>query len=91
MTQFAVSPDALVLHLIANNGSIWKKTLVQEEFLPLPNVHVRLRLPEGRTAKSVALLWSGATPAWKVREGWVELTVPQVHLYEVAQVELGGR
>ena len=90
MSQLAVSPDALVLHLIANTGNIWKKLLVQEEFLPLPNVEVCLRLPEGRTAKSVALLWSRATPSWKVRDGWVELTVPQVHPYEVVHVELGA-
>jgi hypothetical protein len=88
MSQLAVSLDALVLHLVANTGSIWKKILVQEEFLPLPDVQVRLRLPEGRTAKSVALLWSGATPSWKVRNGWVELTVPKVHPYEAVHVEL---
>jgi hypothetical protein len=90
MTQFAVSSDALVLHLIANTGNIWKKHLVQEEFLPLPNVQVRLRLPKGRTAKSVALLWSRTTPSWKTRDGWVELTVPEVHPYEVVVVELGA-
>ncbi len=90
MTQFTVSQNALLLHLIANTGSIWKKLLVQEEFLPLPNVQVRLRLPQGRTAKSVTLMWSRATPAWKVRDGWVELTVPQVHPYEVVHVDLSA-
>jgi hypothetical protein len=90
MTQFAASPDALLLHLVANTGNICKKLLVQEEYLPLPNVQVRLRLPKGRTAKSVALLWSGTAPAWQVREGWVELKVPQVHPYEAVYVELGA-
>lgn len=89
MTQLAVSPDALLLHLVANTGNICKKLLVQEEYLPLPNVQVRLRLPRARTAKSVALLWSGAAPPWHVREGWVELTVPQVHPYEAVYVGLG--
>jgi hypothetical protein len=90
MTQLAVSQDALLLHLIANTGNIWKKILVQEEFLPLPNVQVRLRVPKGRTAKSVTLLWSRATPVWKVQDGWVELTVPKVHPYEVVHVGLGA-
>ena len=90
MSQLAVSQDAMLMHLIANTGSICKKLLVQEEFLPLPNVQVRLRLPKGRTAKSVTLMWSKATPTWKVRDGWVELTVPKVHPYEVVHVGLGA-
>ena len=89
MPQFASSQDTLLLHLLANTGNIWKKLLVQEEFLPVKNVRVRLRLPQGRTAKSVALMWSGAAPSWSVRDGWVELTVPQVQVYEVVRVDLG--
>jgi hypothetical protein len=89
MPQFASSPDTLLLHLLANTGNIWKKLLVQEEFLPVKNVRARLRLPQRRTAKSVALMWSGQSPAWNVREGWVELTVPQIDIYEVIRVDLG--
>jgi hypothetical protein len=80
----------LLLHLLANTGNIWKKLLVQEEFLPVKNVRVRLRLPQGRTAKSVALMWSGTAPSWSVRDGWVELMVPQVQVYEVIRVDLGS-
>jgi hypothetical protein len=90
MPQFASSPNTLLLHLLANTGTIWKKLLVQEEFLPVKNVRVRLRLPQGRTAKSVALMWSGTKPGWRVRDGWVELTVPQVQVYEVIRVDLGS-
>jgi hypothetical protein len=89
MPQFASSPDTLLLHLLANTGNIWKKLLVQEEFLAVMKVRVRLRLPQGRSAKSVALMWSGAKPEWGVRDGWVELTVPQVQVYEVIRVDLG--
>jgi hypothetical protein len=88
MAQFASSEQTLLLHLVANTGNIWKKLLVQEEFLPIQNVRVRLRLPQGRSAKSVALMWSKAKPAWSVRQGWVELTVPQVQVYEVVRVDL---
>jgi hypothetical protein len=88
MAQFASSPDTLLLHLVANTGNIWKKLLVQEEFLPIKNVRVRLRLPQGRSVKSVALMWSKAKAAWSVREGWVELTLPQVQVYEAVRVDL---
>jgi hypothetical protein len=90
MPQFASSPDTLLLHLLANTGNIWKKLLVEEEFLPVKNVRVRLRLPRGRSAKSVILMWSGTKPSWSVRDGWVELTVPQVQVYEVIRVDLGS-
>jgi hypothetical protein len=88
MSEFAASQNTLLLHLLANTGNIWKKLLVQEEFLPVENVRVRLRLPQGRSAKSVALMRSGAGPSWSVREGWVELAVPQVQIYEVIRVDL---
>ncbi len=88
MPEFVASENTLLLHLLANTGSIWKKVLVQEEFLPVENVRVRLRLPEGRTAKSVALIWSGNSVPFKVRNGWVELTVPQVRIYEAIRVDL---
>lgn len=89
MPQFAHSENTLLLHLLANTGNIWKKLLVQEEFLPIKNVQVRLRLPQGRTTKSVTLMWSGHSPSWNVRAGWVELTVPQVDIYEAIRVDLG--
>ena len=87
-SQFASSSDVVLLHLFANTGNIWKKLLVQESFLPITNVRARLRLPQGRTARSASLLWSGAAPSWKVTNGWVELSIPQVHPYEVVRVDL---
>ncbi len=86
--QFASSKDILLLHLFANTGSIWKKLLVQESFLPLTDVVVRLRIPEGHTIKSASLLWSRSTPPWKIVNGMVELTVPEVHPYELVRVDL---
>ena len=88
MPQFASSQSTMLLHLLADTGNIWKKPLVQEEFLPVKNVRVRLRLPQGRSAKSVALMWSETKPDWSVRDGWVELTVPKVQVYEVIRVDL---
>lgn len=88
MHEFARSENTLVLHLLANTGNIWKKSLVQEHFMPLRNVRARLRLPPGRSVKSVALAWSGAAPQWRVENGWVEVVVPKVQVYEAIVVEL---
>lgn len=88
MTQFAASRDVLLLHLMADTGNIWNQPQVQELFLPLKDVRARLRVPPGRSAKSVTLLWSGKPCRWSLRNGWVELTVPQVNIYEVIRVDL---
>lgn len=88
MAEFAASRDTLLLHLLADTGNIWKKKLVEETFLPVENVHVRLRVPEGRRVHSAELLWSKAAANWTVKEGWVSLTVPRVRIYEAVRVEL---
>ncbi len=87
-SQYAASRDVLLLHLFANTGNIWKKLLVQESYLPITNVVVDLRIPEGRAVNSASLLWSGATLPWKVADGQIELTVPEVHPYELVRVDL---
>ena len=89
MAEYAVAEDALVLHLMADTGNIWKKRLVEETFLPVDNVHVRLRVPERKQVRGVSLAWSRSDAAWKVHEGWVELTVPRVRIYEMVRVDLG--
>ncbi|MGH9445083.1 MAG: hypothetical protein ACRD3O_05065, partial [Terriglobia bacterium] len=86
--QFSASSDALLLHLLANTGNIDKEDLVLESFLPLRNVRVRIRLPENRSAKGVELMWTGAKPSWSIRNGWVELIVPKIEVYEILRVDL---
>ncbi|PYQ13877.1 MAG: hypothetical protein DMF80_14010 [Acidobacteria bacterium] len=88
MPHLVTSADRLVLHLLANTGNKSKKLRTREEFLPIPDVKVRLRLPAGRRARSVTLLRSRRRPAWHERAGWVELTVPQVLIHEAVHLEL---
>ena len=88
MPEYASSENVLLLHLLANTGSSGKETLAAKEYLPVKNVRVRLRLPQGRTAKSVDLMWSGTGVPWSAQDGWVELTVPQVLIYEGIRVNL---
>jgi hypothetical protein len=44
MPHLVSSADRLVLHLLANTGNKSKKLRAREEFLPLADVKVRLRL-----------------------------------------------
>lgn len=88
MAEFAASQESLVLHLLADTGNIWKKRLVEETFLPVDDVHVRIRIPAGRQVQAVHLAWSDTAVRWDARGDWVELTVPRVHIYEVVRVDL---
>jgi hypothetical protein len=88
MPHLVTSADRLVLHLLANTGNKSKKLRIREEFLAVPDVKVRLRLPEGRRARSVGLLRSRQRPVWHERAGWVEVTVPQVLIHEAVLLEL---
>jgi hypothetical protein len=88
MAEFAASAETLILHLMADTGNIWKKGLVQETFLPVENVRVRIRVPANRRVGSVALMWSNSAVEWTDKDGWVELTVPRIHIYEVVRVDL---
>ncbi len=88
MAEFAASEDVMVLHLMADTGNISKKMLVEETFLPVEDVRVRLRIPAHRKVSSVSLMWSKSSVPWAVKEGWVELTVPRIRIYEVVRVDL---
>lgn len=89
MAEFTASRDTLLLHLLADTGNIWKKRLVEETFLPIENVHVRIRIPVGRQVHSVTLMWSKDDARWTLKDGWVDLTVPHVRIYEAVRVDLG--
>jgi len=88
MPEYAALEDTLILHLVADTGNIWKKMLVEESFLPVDGVRVRLRVPANRRVRSVELMWSKTPAQWTMKDNWVELTVPRVQVYEVVRVDL---
>jgi hypothetical protein len=88
MAQYAIAEDAALLHLVVDRGSIWKKPLAQETFLPMTNLKVRIRLPEKRRVKGVSLLWEEGNVSWQERGGWVEVTVARIVMRETIQVTL---
>jgi hypothetical protein len=88
MPQLMASRDTILLHLIADTGNKTKKLRIREEFLPVLNVTVRVRLPDGRAVRSVSLMRAGTTLASATRDGWVEVTVPRVLIHEAVRVDL---
>ena len=49
MPQLMASRDTILLHLVADTGNKTKKLRMREEFLPVDNVKVRVRVPDGRS------------------------------------------
>jgi hypothetical protein len=87
LPHFMASQMDLVLHLLANTGNKGKKLRVREEYTPVENVKVRIRVPQGRRVQRVALL-SGGRAEHAVRDGWVEATAARVEIYEGIHVKL---
>ena len=45
----------MLLHLLADTGNKFKKFRTREDFEAVENVKVRIRVPQGRSVKSVTL------------------------------------
>ena len=78
-----------LLHLLADTGNKTNKLRIREDFLPVENVKVRVRVPEGRSVRSVSLLRGGAGLQSRVAGGWVEVTVPRILIHDAVRVDLG--
>jgi len=61
---------------------------VRQEFVPVANVEVRIRVPQGKQVKSVRLLRSDRNAAFKVRNGYIVLNIPTLHIAELVHVAL---
>lgn len=88
MPHFMASRDELVLHLLADTGNKNKHLRAREEFLPVTDVKVRIRVPQGRSVRSVSLLRAGTTLATSSRSEWLEVTVPRVFVHEAVKADL---
>ncbi len=88
MPQLMASRDTLLLHLVADTGNKTKKLRIREEFLPIDNVKVRVRVPAGRSVRAVSLMRAGTRLSPDARAGWVEVTVPRVLVHEAVRVDL---
>ncbi|HCC58284.1 MAG TPA: hypothetical protein DEQ47_13705 [Solibacterales bacterium] len=88
MAHFRAAPNALYLHLLADAGGRVHKAHARETFLPISDLKVGIRMPPGRRAAEIRLLRAGVAPGFKVRQDWVELTVPRVLIHEAIEVRL---
>jgi hypothetical protein len=86
--HFMASRDVLLLHLLADTGNKNKHLRSREEFLPVPDVKVRIRVPQGRSVRSASLLRSGQSLPTAVRQDWLDATVPRVLIHEAVRVDL---
>jgi len=80
----------LALRILANVG--FKDAAsgrMRQEYLPVTNVEIAIRVPEGHEVKSVRLMRAGQDVPFRVEAGYVVATIPQVHIAEV--VHLGVR
>jgi hypothetical protein len=88
MPQYMASRDTLLLHLIADTGNKTKKLRIREEFLPIADVKVRMRVPDGRRVRDVSLMRAGTKLNAAARGGGVDVTVPRVLIHETVRVDL---
>jgi len=88
MPHLMASQNTLLLHLLADTGDKWQKLRAREEFLPILNVRVRIRIPDGRRVDSVMLLRSGEKVPHTAQAGWIQVTVPRIFVHEAVRVEL---
>ena len=79
--------ESVTVHLVNLTNPMMMKGPVRE-LLPVGEQRVRLRLPEGRRARRVRFLVSGASPSFRQSEGWLEVAVPSIKAHEVVAVDL---
>jgi len=84
----AVNGDP-VLWLLANVG--FKDADVgrmRQEFVPVENVEVSLRIPEGRQVKGMRLLRADRPLPHRLEADYATVTIPSLHIAEVIHLKL---
>jgi len=79
--------DSITVHLVNLTNPMMMKGPYRE-VIPLAAQTVRLRLPEGRRARRVQLLVSGAAPKVEASGSLLSVTVPSIGIHEVVAVDV---
>jgi hypothetical protein len=89
LPHLMATKDTILLHLLADVGNKTKHLRIREEFESVEDVKVKIRVPQSRRAKGIMQLRSGF-PLFDFAQtdGWVNVTVPKIHIHEVLQVDL---
>jgi len=85
------SPNGdLALWVLANVG--FKDAAsgrMRQEYIPVHDIEVAIRIPEGRQAGTMKLLRTGADAAsFRVENGYALATIPRLHIAEVVHLTL---
>jgi Beta-galactosidase trimerisation domain len=79
----------LALWICANVG--FKDAAVgrmRQEFVPVSNVEVKIRVPEGKRVKSVHLIRSDRSSPVKVSDGYAVVNIPNLHIAKLIHLAL---
>lgn len=80
----------LVFWVCANVG--FKDAAVgrmRQEFMPISNVEIKVRIPEGRSVQSVHLVRANRILPFTISGGYAVATIPTLHIAEVIHLKLG--
>ena len=82
----------LMLWVLANVG--FKDAAsgrMRQDYVPVHDVEVAIRIPEGKQAKGMTLLRAGVpAAAFRVEDGYAMATIPRLHIGEVVHLALEG-
>jgi hypothetical protein len=79
--------NSLTVHLVNLTNSMMMKGPIRE-LLPIGPHQVRVRLPDGLQARSLRLLVSDTSPAFRQTNEWLEVTVPSITAHEVVGIDV---
>ena len=79
--------DSLTVHIVNLTNPMMMKGPIRE-LIPVGEQRVRVRLPDGATARDVKLLVGGGRPEFSQAGGWLEVTVPSVTALEVVAIDV---
>jgi hypothetical protein len=62
---------------------------MRQEYMPVTDVEVAIRVPEGRQAKAMVLMRGGGEAvAFRIEDGYALGTIPKLHIAEVVHLVL---
>jgi len=79
--------SSLTVHLVNLTNPMMMKGPVRE-LLPVGEQLVRVHLPDGASARRVALLVGGGSPSFRQKGAWLETAVPTILAHEVVAIDL---
>jgi Hypothetical glycosyl hydrolase 6/Beta-galactosidase trimerisation domain/TAT (twin-arginine translocation) pathway signal sequence len=79
--------SSVTVHLVNLTNPMMMKGPIRE-LVPIGGQRVRVRLPDGLTAKSVRLLVAGTTPEFTQSGGWLEVGVDSITAHEVVGIDV---